>query len=152
MKTSVVLDKRKVTLAKKLGQIHTLRELLDKALDAYIALSRRKTMAEMLGKNFLEGDLMTISRTKPCASKISFTKDSFSVYLTDGRILIVPLAYFPRLLDASPKERQNYEFSGGGTGIHWEDLDEDISVEGLLMGVGDITKTLPSPQMKKTGT
>lgn len=56
MKTSVVLDDKKVTLARKLGQVLTLRELLDKALDAYITLSRRKTMAEMLGTGFFEGD------------------------------------------------------------------------------------------------
>jgi hypothetical protein len=52
----------------------------------------------------------------------------------------VPLAYFPRLLSAKPEQRQHYELSGGGTGIHWDELDEDISVEGLLMGMGDRTR------------
>jgi hypothetical protein len=58
----------------------------------------------------------------------------------DGRMLSVPLAYFPRLLHASPDQREKYEISGGGTGIHWDELDEDISVEGLLLGVGDRTR------------
>ena len=60
--------------------------------------------------------------------------------LTDGRQLSVPLAYFPRLLHATPEQRQKYEMSGGGTGIHWEEIDEDISVNGLLFGIGDRTK------------
>ena len=56
------------------------------------------------------------------------------VELTDGRQLGVPLAYFPRLLNASPEQRSQYVMSGGGTGLHWEALDEDISVPGLLAG------------------
>ncbi len=59
------------------------------------------------------------------------------VELADGRQLGVPLAYFPRLLRASPADRGRFTLSGGGTGIHWDDLDEDISVPALLMGVGD---------------
>jgi len=61
--------------------------------------------------------------------------------LVDGRKLGVPLAYFPRLLAATPQQRQQYEFSGNGTGIHWDELDEDISVQGLLMRVGDRTRS-----------
>jgi hypothetical protein len=57
--------------------------------------------------------------------------------LADGRQLAVPLAYFPRLLSATPQQRMKFELSGGGTGIHWIELDEDISVAGLLMGYGD---------------
>ena len=52
----------------------------------------------------------------------------------------MPLAFFPRLLKADQGQREHYELSGGGTGIHWDDLDEDISVEGLLLGVGDRTR------------
>lgn len=63
------------------------------------------------------------------------------VSLADGRKLGVPLAYFPRLMRAKPEQLERYEFSGGGTGIHWDELDEDISVSGLLMGVGDRTRT-----------
>ena len=57
--------------------------------------------------------------------------------LADGRQLAVPLAYFPRLLHATPDQRAAGELSGGGTGLHWPDLDEDISVHGLLLGRGD---------------
>jgi hypothetical protein len=60
----------------------------------------------------------------------------------DGRQLAVPLAYFPRLINATPEQRQNFEISGNGTGIHWECIDEDISVEGLLKGFGDTTSHL----------
>ncbi len=60
--------------------------------------------------------------------------------LSDGRQLATPLAYFPRLLHATKAQRVRFEVSGGGTGIHWEELDEDISVEGLVLGVVDQTK------------
>ncbi|AOY97798.1 hypothetical protein BKK79_38480 (plasmid) [Cupriavidus sp. USMAA2-4] len=59
------------------------------------------------------------------------------VELEDGRTLGVPLAWFPRLLHATPEQRNRYEISA--TGLHWDDLDEDISVEGLLAGRGDMT-------------
>ncbi len=57
-----------------------------------------------------------------------------SVRLDDGRVLSVPLAWFPRLLHGTEAERKNYELLGEGEGIHWPELDEDISVEGLLAG------------------
>jgi Biotin carboxylase len=66
--------------------------------------------------------------------------DNLWVKLADGRQLAVPLAYFPRLLHATPDQRAACELSGGGTGLHWPDLDEDISVQGLLLGRGDQTK------------
>lgn len=62
------------------------------------------------------------------------------VELTDGRQLGVPLAHFPRLLNAAQAQRDDYIISGGGTGLHWDELDEDISVEALLLGIGDRTK------------
>ena len=61
-----------------------------------------------------------------------------SVALSDGRTIGVPLAWFPRLLDATPEQLENYELSP--CGLHWEELDEDISVAGLLAGRGDETK------------
>jgi hypothetical protein len=61
------------------------------------------------------------------------------VDLSDGRTLGVPLAWFPRLLQASPAERERVELSR--VGLHWEDLDEDISVAGLLAGLGDLTRS-----------
>lgn len=75
------------------------------------------------------------------ALELNFDTTMMWVSLADGRKLGVPLAYFPRLLRASPAQRQCYELSGGGTGIHWDEIDEDISVEGLLMGLGDCTRT-----------
>jgi hypothetical protein len=74
------------------------------------------------------------------AAKVWFDKNSVWVSLQDGRQLSVPLSYFPRLLKATPKQRRKYELSGGGRGIHWDELDEDISVPGLLSGVPDATK------------
>ena len=77
---------------------------------------------------------------EPCATRLRFDADVMWVELADGRQLGVPLAYFPRLLRATPAVRDKYTLSGGGTGIHWDDLDEDISVPALLLGVGDRTR------------
>jgi hypothetical protein len=76
---------------------------------------------------------------KPLALKVTFDDDTMWVLLVDGRTVGIPLAYFPRLLDAEPAQRPKYLISGGGTGLHWDELDEDISVEHLLMGYGDRT-------------
>jgi hypothetical protein len=74
------------------------------------------------------------------ATELSFDSNMMWLTLSDGRKLGVPLAYFPRLLAAAPEQRLHYEFSGGGTAIHWDELDEDISVQGLLLGIGDRTQ------------
>jgi hypothetical protein len=66
------------------------------------------------------------------AVEVSCTADALKVVLTDGRVISVPLAWFPRLLAATPKQRAEWEFIGGGIGIHWETLDEDILVASLL--------------------
>ena len=71
------------------------------------------------------------------ASKIWFDKDNMWLNLSDGRRLSVPLAYFPRLHKATEQQRKNYELSGGGTGLHWDEIDEDISVPSLLIGIYD---------------
>jgi hypothetical protein len=76
---------------------------------------------------------------KPLAKSITFDSDTMSVLMVDGRTLTVPLAYFPRLLHASPEQRSHYIISGGGIGLHWEELDEDIHVEYLMMGFVDGT-------------
>jgi hypothetical protein len=68
------------------------------------------------------------------AREVKFTRVALVVALTDGRGLSVPLAWYPRLLHATRGEREHYELIGEGEGIHWPDLDEDISVEGLLAG------------------
>ena len=77
---------------------------------------------------------------EPIAKGLRFDTDTMWVDLADGRQLGVPLAYFPRLLRATGAQRETYTISGGGTGIHWDDLDEDISVPGLLAGIGDRTR------------
>lgn len=69
---------------------------------------------------------------EPLAVEASCTNDSLSVVLADGREITVPLVWSPRLQNASASERQNWRLIGGGIGIHWEDVDEDISVESLL--------------------
>lgn len=66
--------------------------------------------------------------------QIYFTEDTLSVDLMDGRTIIVPLAWYPRLLNASSDERSHWKISGAGYGIHWPDIDKDLSTEGLLKG------------------
>ncbi len=70
----------------------------------------------------------------PTAENITFAGDTLSVDLSDGRTILVPLAWYPRLICASITERNNWRLIGKGYGIHWENIDEDISVEGLLKG------------------
>jgi len=65
---------------------------------------------------------------------VKFTKDTLSVALRDGRTITVPLAWYPRLFEATPAQRKNWRVAGGGYGLHWPDLDEDLSTEGLLRG------------------
>ena len=67
-------------------------------------------------------------------SGVEITDDALSVALMDGRIITVPLVWYPRLLGATDTERNNWLISGGGYGIHWPDIDEDLSTEGLLRG------------------
>jgi len=76
------------------------------------------------------------------ATSVRFDDDSMWVELSDGRTLGVPLAWFPRLLRATPEQRDAWRISGRG--LHWAALDEDISVSGLLAGFGDLTRPLPS--------
>ena len=78
---------------------------------------------------------MNTSHDLARARRVWFDQDNLWVELTDGRQVGVPLAYFPRLLQGTPQQRAKCEMSGGGTGLHWEELDEDISVPGLLVGV-----------------
>ena len=65
---------------------------------------------------------------------VHFTKDNLSVDLIDGRTITVPLAWYPRLLHATAKQRKKWQVCSGGYGIHWPDIDEDLSTEGLLRG------------------
>ncbi len=75
------------------------------------------------------------------AKAVSFDANTMWVDFVDGRKLGVPLAYFPRLLNATAKQRDHYEISGGGSGLHWDEINEDISVENLLLGIGDRTRS-----------
>lgn len=76
------------------------------------------------------------------ATSLRFDEDTVWVQLVGGRVIGVPLAWFPRLLRASPEQRLRFEISGGGQGSHWDELDEDISVAGLLAGRGDVTRAM----------
>lgn len=69
---------------------------------------------------------------QPLAVDVSCNNEALRVVLADGRVISVPLMWYPRLLDATPKDRNNWQLIGGGLGIHWEDLDEDVTVESLL--------------------
>ena len=82
---------------------------------------------------------MSILTKSVTANKIWIDDNYLWITLADGRQLATPLTYFPRLLHAAKEQREVFEVSGGGRGIHWDELDEDISVEGLLFGIGDQT-------------
>jgi hypothetical protein len=70
----------------------------------------------------------------PLARQVSVSEEALTVELDDGRTLMVPLGWYPRLWHGSPEERSRWRLIGGGRGIHWPELDEDVSVEGLLQG------------------
>jgi hypothetical protein len=65
---------------------------------------------------------------------VSFTEETISVDLMDGRTITVPLVWYPRLFNATPEQIAKWEICGGGYGIHWEEIDEDLSTEGMLRG------------------
>ena len=95
-----------------------------------------------------------VERAEVLAVDASCTKDTLRVVLSDGRTVTVPLAWFPRLLKASSRQRADWELIGGGIGIHWEAVGEDISVASLLqrenfMRLPD--KALPPSRAKRRG-
>ncbi len=73
---------------------------------------------------------------------VRFDDNSMWVDLADGRVIAVPLAWFPRLMHATPEQRASFELSPRG--LHWDELNEDISVAGLLVGAGDATQKVQS--------
>ncbi len=83
--------------------------------------------------------MTTLNHLEALAAAVSFDADNMWVELTDGRRLAIPLVYFPRLAKATPAQRKRFLISGGGVGLHWDDLDEDISVPALLAGNVDRT-------------
>ena len=74
---------------------------------------------------------------------VEVTEETLNVSIMDGRTISVPLGWYPRLLHATPAQRQNWQIAGGGYGIHWPEIDEDLSAEGLLRGA-------PAPRRKLT--
>lgn len=81
---------------------------------------------------------MSSSKTEPrspLAVDVKVSRQALAVDLADGRTLVIPIAWYPRLLHGTPGERANWRLIGGGEGIHWPDLDEDISIDGLLAGL-----------------
>ena len=79
--------------------------------------------------NTLVNELLAVK-----ATEVSITDDTLAVDLSDGRTLLVPLIWYPRLWHGRPEERDNWRLIGDGEGIHWPELDEDISIEGLILG------------------
>jgi len=71
---------------------------------------------------------------EPLAIELEVTDDELIVSLADGRKLSVPIVWYPRLANATPEQRQNWQIIGPGVGFHWPDVDEDLSVEGMLLG------------------
>lgn len=78
--------------------------------------------------------LMTESLLLPTIQRVTITDDTLAVDVSDGRTISVPLAWYPRLLHGSVAERNEYRLIGPGTGIHWSQLDEDISIRNLILG------------------
>lgn len=76
-----------------------------------------------------------VVKTEVLIQDIRITDETITAQLTDGRTISVPLAWSWRLSEATPKQRANYEIIGDGEGVHWEDVDEDISAEGMLYGI-----------------
>lgn len=73
--------------------------------------------------------------TTALAKSLSFDANAMHVHFTDGRVLQVPLTWFPALVAASPAQRKRYQICGGGVSLHWPDLDEDLAIAGLMAGV-----------------
>jgi hypothetical protein len=84
---------------------------------------------------------------------VRFSEDTISVDLADGRTITVPLAWYPRLLHATVAQRNNWRIAGAGYGIHWPDIDEDLSTQGLLRGApAPRASGMPAPGIRDEGT
>jgi len=93
-------------------------------------------------KSFIGTLTMDARISEPLAKNITFDSDHMLVELFDARTLLVPFSYFPKLLNATPEQRENCEISGEGAGIHWDELDEDVSTTALMLGIGDLNLIL----------
>lgn len=76
-----------------------------------------------------------VNNIEPRIKQVEVTEDAITAYLVDGRMISVPLAWSWRLSDATPEQRSKWELIGDGQGVHWPDIDEDISAQGMLYGV-----------------
>ncbi len=81
-------------------------------------------------------NILTLEVTVPVMHAVTVSSETLTAELSDGRTLTVPLDWFPRLIHATPAERSNWRLIGRGAGVHWPDLDEDISIEALIAGHG----------------
>jgi hypothetical protein len=77
---------------------------------------------------------ISVIRADERVQNVYFTEDTISVDIMDGRTITVPLVWYPKLLAATAEQREKWQVCGGGYGIHWEEIDEDLSTEGLLRG------------------
>lgn len=84
----------------------------------------------------------TVGSGEPRIKRLSVTEEAITAELEDGRVISVPLAWSWRLSEATPEQRSNFELIGGGLGVHWPDIDEDLSAHGMLDGT-------PAPRPKK---
>jgi hypothetical protein len=78
--------------------------------------------------------MFTVERVEPRVITVAVTEETITAYLADGRTISVPLVWSWRLAEATPAQRNHYEIIGHGEGIHWPDIDEDISIAGMLYG------------------
>jgi hypothetical protein len=95
-----------------------------------------KKLFKNIKSNFWRDGMTTLAVKidLPYAESVMITEDTLNVDLSDGRTISVPLTWFPRLVQATQEQRDNWRLIGRGHGIHWDDIDEDISVEGLIAG------------------
>ena len=91
----------------------------------------------------------TVVKVEVRIKDIEVTEDTITAHLTDGRTISVPLVWSWRLAEATPEQRANYEIMGDGHGVHWPDIDEDISAEGMLYGTP--APRPKHPPLKQTG-
>jgi len=95
----------------------------------------KKSFKNIKGNFWRDGmTTLAVKIDLPFAESVMITEDTLNVDLSDGRTISVPLTWFPRLVHATQEQRDNWRLIGRGNGIHWDDIDEDISVEGLIAG------------------
>jgi Arc/MetJ family transcription regulator len=143
MRTNVVIDDELMSQALRSSGCRTKWAAIETGLRLLVQLNAQQGLRALKGKVGWEGCLEEMRggtwgaavHTAERIKNVKCTRDNLRVDLLDGRAIIVPLAWYPRLLHATSQERSNWKVAGGGYGIHWPDVDEDLSVEGLLRGL-----------------